>query len=83
MVLGSGGVCVVENGGQTMAWCFGELHIALDDRFEHKFLEVAFYFVVYLVGQTEATVIHREQETLYFQCRIKFPLYDFDGIEEF
>ena len=83
MVLGSSGVCVIEYGRQSVTRCFGELHIALDDGLEYEFLEMSFYFIVNLVGQTETGVVHREQESFYFKSGVQFFLYNLDGVEQF
>ena len=83
MVLGTCGVGVVENDGQTVAGAFRELHVALDDGLENQFLEMAFHLVVDLVGQAQTTVVHGQQESLDLQFRVEFALDDLDGVEQF
>ena len=83
MVLRTGGVCVVEDHGQTVAGTLRQFHVTLDDGLEHQFLEVALHLVVDLVGQSEATVVHRQQESLDLQLRIQLVLDDLDRVEQF
>ena len=71
MILGSCRVCIIENDRQTMAGSLGELHVALDDGLEHQFLEVALHLVVDLVGQSQTTVVHRQQEALDLELGIQ------------
>ena len=83
MVLASCGVCVVEQYRQSVARRFAELHVALYYGLEHEFLEMPLHFVVYLVGESQAAVVHCEQESLDFEFRIELALDDFDGVEQF
>ena len=82
MVFAACRLSVVENNGQAVTWTFAQFHIALYHRFEHQFLEMSLYLIVDLVGQAQAAVVHREQETLNFQLRIQLALDDFDGVEQ-
>ena len=43
---------------------------------------MALHLVVDLVGKAQAAVIHREQETLYLECRIEPTLDYLDGVEQ-
>ena len=83
VILGSGGVCVIQDGGQTVAWGFAQFDVALYDGVEHQFLEVAFHFIVNLVGLAQARVVHRQQETFDFECRVQFRLDNLDGVQQF
>lgn len=76
-------VGVVEDGWHAVAWCFAEFDVALDDGFEDEFAEVAFYFFVDLVGQSESAVVHGEQEAFYFEAWVHACFDDFDGVEQF
>ena len=81
MVFGSGGVCIVQDGGQSVAGRFAQFYIALDNGAEHQFLEVAFYFIVYLVGLSQARIVHGQQESFDFECGVQLGLDDFDGVQ--
>ena len=65
-----------------MARTLAQFHVALDDSLEYQFLEVALHLVVNLVGESEAAVVHRQQETFYFELRIQLALDDLDGVEQ-
>ena len=65
-----------------MAWTLAELHVALNDGLEHKFLEVAFHFVVYLIGQSETAVVHCQQEAFDFERWVQLALYNLNCIEQ-
>ena len=71
MVFAACRVGVVEYHGQAVAWTLAELDVALYDGFEHQFLEMALYLVIYLIGQTKARVVHRKQESLYLQLCVE------------
>ena len=53
MVLRTGGVCIIKDGRHAMAWRFAQLDITVDYGFEDQLLEVAFHFIVYLIGQSQ------------------------------
>ena len=59
-----------------------QFHVALDDGLEHQFLEVAFHFVVDLVGLSQARVVHRQQEAFDFEGRVQLRLDDLDGVQQ-
>ena len=44
---------------------------------------MSLHFVVYLVGESQAAVVHCQQESFDFEQRVEFRLYDFDGVEQF
>ena len=71
---------IIQNDRHAVAGSFAQLHVTHDNRFEDQFLEVAFHFVVYLVGQAEPAVEHRQQKTFYLQFRVKPFLDNFDGV---
>ena len=83
MVLCTLRVGVVKDDGQSVALAFAQFDVALYHRLEYQFLEVALYLVVYLAGQTQTVVVHREQESLYLKFRIQLALDDLDGVEQF
>ena len=83
MVLGTGGIGVIENGGESVAGRFRKFHVALDDHAEHEFLEMALHLVIDLTGEVEAAVIHRQQETFNFKGGVGFPFDNADGVEKF
>ena len=82
MVLRTCGICIVEDGGQSVTGSLAELHVALDDGIEHEFLEVALHLVVDLVGQAQTTVVHRQQEALDLEFGIELSLDDTYGVEQ-
>ena len=82
VVLTTSRLGIVKNNGQAVTWTFAQFHVALYHRFEHQLLEMSLYLIVDLVGQAQAAVVHREQETLNFQLRIQLALDDFDGVEQ-
>ena len=82
MVLTAGGVCVVKDDGKTVTRTLAQFDVTLDDGLEHQLLEMTFHLVVDLVGQTQTTVVHRQQESLDLQLRIQFALDDLDGVQE-
>ena len=58
-----------------MAWSFAEPDVAWDDGIEHHLSEMAFQFFVYLIGESQASVIHRKQEAFDGQVGIEFGFY--------
>ena len=44
---------------------------------------MAFHLVVYLVGESETAVIHRQQESFYLQFLVQFAFYYLDGVQQF
>mgnify|MGYP003237182505 CR=1 FL=1 len=83
MVFAASRVCVIENYWQSVTWRFAQLYVALYYRLEDKFLEVSFHFVVYLVCQLEAAVVHSQQESFNFQFRVEFAFYYFNSVQQF
>ena len=83
MVLATSRVGVIEDNRKTMAWTLRQLHVSLYHGFEYQLLEVTFHLVVYLVGQPETAVIHRQQESFDFQSWIQFALDNLNGVEQF
>ena len=83
MVLGTCGIRIVKDDRETVARGFAEFDVPLDDGFEDQFLEMFFHFIINLVGQTQAAVIHGQQETFDFQRRVEFGFDNLDRIEKF
>ena len=54
-----------------------------DNRLKYQILEVTPHLVEHLITQTQATVVHRQKESLDAQRRIKFLFYQFNGIQQF
>ena len=75
-------VGIVENHGQSVAWTLAELHVALYDGLENEFLEVSFHFVVYLIGQSETTVVHSQQKSFNLERWVQLALDYLDGVEQ-
>ena len=75
-------VGVVEYGRKPVAWRFAQTDVARDDRVEHHVAEMALQLVEYLIGKTQAGIVHGEQKSFNFQVGIKFGFYDPDGVEE-
>ena len=67
---------VVENGGQSVTGRLAEPDVARDDGGEHHVAKVGLEFLVNLVGEPEARVVHGEQETLDAQAGVEFRLDD-------
>ena len=82
MVACAHAVRIVEDGGEAVAGSFRELDVAVDDRLEDQFLEVALHLVLDLIGQTQTGIVHRQQETFDGECRIQFLLDNLDGIQQ-
>ena len=53
MVFGSCRVGIIEYDGQSVAWTLRQFDVTLYDGLEYQLLEVAFYFVVDLVCQSQ------------------------------
>ena len=83
VVLGPRRVGVVQDDRQSVARTFAELHVSLNHRLENQLLEVPLHLVVYLVGQSQATVVHRQEKTFDLQLRVQFALDNLDGVEQF
>lgn len=62
--------------------CFAQSDIPLYDRVEDHVPEMVAYILHYLVGQSQASVEHREEETFDLQGRVEPGLYKLDGIEQ-
>ena len=75
-------VGIVEYDRQSVAWALAKLDVALDDGLENEFLEVTFHLVVDLVGQSEAAVIHGQEEPFYLESWVELALNDLDGVEQ-
>ena len=83
VVLASGRVGIVEDYRQTVARALAQFHVSLYDCLEHELLEMAFHLVVYLVGESETAVIHRQQESFYLQFLVQFAFYYLNGVQQF
>lgn len=55
-----------------MARGFAQFYIALNHGFEHQFLKMSAYLIVYLVCKSQSGVIHCEQEAFDFERRVQF-----------
>ena len=82
MVDCSSAIGIVEEGRQTVAGCFTELDVALDDGLEDQAFEVGFDLFVDLVIESCTAIVHRHEEALYVELCIESLAHNTDGIEE-
>ena len=59
---------------------FGQLHITLYHGLEHQLLEVTFHIAINLIGQTEARIIHCQEEPFNFKVWVQLRFNNSDGI---
>ena len=61
---------------------FAEAYVTRNDGIEHHVGEMPLEFFVNLIGQTQAGVVHRQQESFDFERRIKARFDYADRVQE-
>ncbi len=65
-----------------MTWRFAQTYVAGNNSIENHITEMRFQFFIYLIGQTQARIVHREQETFDFKRCVQPAFYDTYSIQK-
>ena len=83
MVLCSCGIGIIQYYWKSVRRTLRQFYVSLYYGLEHQLLEVALHLVINLVGESQATVIHSQEESLNLQTRIELTLDNLDSVEKF